>query len=128
MEACNHLAQNPNFPSKSTTQALTSQQNKLKSLLDDTKGPKPIIDSSFGPIEAKSKGKKDKGCEQIVIYAQKLDVLAENEKLKAHLRGMQWRVVELEKVCKKMQNRMSKMMKSRLLRQSSARSLPRLCS
>ncbi|KAM7503571.1 hypothetical protein LguiB_002475 [Lonicera macranthoides] len=127
-EACNHLAQNPKFPSKSTAQALTSQQNKLKSLLDDTNGPKPIIDSSFGPIEAKSKGNKDKGCEQIVIYAQKLDVLAENEKLKAHLQGMQWRVMELEKACKKMQSQMSKMMKSRLSRQSSARSLPSLCS
>lgn len=97
-------------------------------MLEDTKDSKPVIESSICSIEAKNKSKKDEGCEEIVILAEKVDISAENEKLKAHLEGMQWRVVELENVCKKMQNQMSKMMKSRISSQTSGRSLPRLCS
>lgn len=79
-------------------------------------------------MEAETKVKKEETCEQIVLYAGRLDISSENEKVRANLQGMQWRVLELEKVCKKMQNQMAKMMKSRLSSQSNARSLPRLCS
>ncbi|KAE9457785.1 hypothetical protein C3L33_10327, partial [Rhododendron williamsianum] len=99
-EACDQLAQNPKFPSK------------------------------WLSVDVDTNGKKDEAREQIVPYAGNLDISAENEKLKAHLQGMQRRVVELEKVCKKMQTQMTKIMKSRLSSQSSAsaRSLPKLCS
>lgn len=79
-------------------------------------------------MEVESKGKKDESCEQIVLYAGTLDLSNEKEKIRAHLQGMQWRVLELEKVCKNMQNQMAKMMKSRSSSQINARFLPRLCS
>lgn len=135
-ETCIHLAHNKNFPSDSTTLALLSQHSKLESLLSDTNPQKPIPDSSCSSGAADSKHEES---EQIVLYAGKLDLANENytgklnltnenEKLKAHLQGMQWRVVELEKVCKKMQTQMAKIIKSRLPSQGSARSIPRLCS
>ncbi|KAA8524554.1 hypothetical protein F0562_010977 [Nyssa sinensis] len=127
-ETCNHLAHNAKFPSKSAAQAIISQQYKLKNLLQDTNQPTPFTDSPCSFVEINSKGKKNEACEQIVLYAGKLDLSSENEKLKAHLQGMQWRVLELEKVCKKMQTQMTKIMKSRLSNHSNAKSLPRLCS
>lgn len=124
-ETCNHLAHNKNFPPNSATLALLSQHSKLESLLQDTNSQTPFLDSPCSSVAADS---RDEEGEQIVLYAGKLNLTNENEKLKAHLQGMQWRVLELEKVCKKMQTQMTKMMKSRLSSQSSARSIPRLCS
>ncbi|XP_052179194.1 BTB/POZ domain-containing protein At3g22104 isoform X2 [Diospyros lotus] len=127
-EACIHLAQNKRFPSKSAVQALISQHSKLKNLLQETNQTNPSIESPCSFPDTDTKDKKDEACDQIVLYAGRLDISAENEKLRAHLQGMQWRVLELEKVCKKMQTQMTKIMKSRLSSQNSARSLPRLCS
>ncbi|XP_016470350.1 BTB/POZ domain-containing protein At3g22104-like isoform X1 [Nicotiana tabacum] len=124
-EACNHLAQNKKFPSKSAGQALITQQVKLKSLLQETNQASPYVDSHCSFAEAENTGKED---QQIVLYAGKLDLSTENEKLKVHLQGMQCRVLELEKVCRKMQNQMAKMLKSRVSSHNNARSLPRLCS
>nr|GMD04534.1 BTB/POZ domain-containing protein At3g22104 [Ipomoea batatas] len=122
-EARNHLAQNNKFPSKSAVQALISQQSKLKSLLQKTNQDSPC---RFQRTE--SLKKDDQGCEQIVLYARKLDLSTQNDNLRAHLQGMQWRVMELERVCRKMQIQMTKIMKSRLTSQTNPRSLPRLCS
>ncbi|KAL5975645.1 hypothetical protein ACLOJK_019971 [Asimina triloba] len=121
-EACKHLAENPKFPSRKASQPLISQQTKLKSLLQETDQIKPFSNT---PCFL-----DDKFCnsERIILYSQKLDISNENEKLKAHLEGMKWRVMELEKVCKKMQTQMAKIMKGRLASHSSSRSLPRLCS
>ncbi|KAA8526463.1 hypothetical protein F0562_008334 [Nyssa sinensis] len=126
-ETCKHLAQNTKFPSKLAVQALISQQCKLKNLLQGTNQPYPFIDSPCSSVEIDTKEKKDEANEEIVLYAGKIDLLAENEKLRAHLQGVQWRVLELEKVCRKMQTQMTKIMKSRLSKHSNARSLPRLC-
>ncbi|MBA0750937.1 hypothetical protein Gogos_002313 [Gossypium gossypioides] len=109
-EACMHLSQNTKFPSTSAVQALISQQWKLKNLLEGMHNAKQYTDFT---------GKEDRGREQVVVY---------NEKLRAQLQGMQWRVMELEKVCKKMQNQMAKIMKAKVLTHSNARPLPRLCS
>ncbi|XP_058220229.1 BTB/POZ domain-containing protein At3g22104-like isoform X2 [Rhododendron vialii] len=130
LQACDQLAQNPKFPSKSAVQALISQHSKPKCLLHETNQPKPFIDSPCSSVDIDTNRKKDEAHQQIVPYAGNLDISSENEKLKAHLQGMQRRVVELEKVCKKMQTQMTKIMKSRLSSQSSAsaRSLPKLCS
>ncbi|XP_063947016.1 BTB/POZ domain-containing protein At3g22104 isoform X2 [Daucus carota subsp. sativus] len=127
-ECCKHLAHNSNFPSSASVEALASHQKKFKSLLEDTNQPKPSIDSPYSSVATENKGKTEESCEQIVLYAGRLDISDENEKLRANLQGMQCRVLELEKVCKKMQNQMAKMLKSRLSGQSNARSLPRLCS
>ncbi|PPS02716.1 hypothetical protein GOBAR_AA17947 [Gossypium barbadense] len=109
-EACMHLSQNTKFPSTSAVQALISQQWKLKNLLEGMHNAKHYTDFT---------AKEDRGREQVVVY---------NEKLRAQLQGMQWRVMELEKVCKKMQTQMAKIMKAKVLTHSNARPLPRLCS
>ncbi|CAN4103430.1 unnamed protein product [Withania somnifera] len=121
-EACRHLAQNKKFPSKSAGHALITQQEKLKSLLEETNQVSPSLVSPCSFVETENPD------QQIVLYAGKLDLSTENEKLKEHLQGMQWRVLELEKVCRKMQNQMAKMLRSRVSSHNSARSLPRLCS
>ncbi|KAL2493931.1 BTB/POZ domain-containing protein [Forsythia ovata] len=127
-EAVNHIAQNTKIPPKSAAQALISQQCKLQSLLEDTNQPKPIMETTCSFAERECARKKNECHEQIVLYARKLNLSDEKEKLKAHLQGMQWRVLELEKVCKKMQTQMTKMMKSRLPNNTTPKSLPRLCS
>lgn len=127
-DACNHLTKNKKFPSKIAVQAMISQKSKLKSLLQETNGPNSFIESPSRFVETKWNGQKDESCQQIVLYAGKLDISTENERLRAHLQGMQWRVFELEKICRKMQIQMAKMMRSRLSSQSNAKSLPRLCS
>lgn len=126
--ACLHLSQNAKFPSKSAVQALISQQFKLESLLHTTNNCQFENDSPCSFNETENKGKKDEVNEQIVLYAGKPDLSADNEKLRAHLQGMQCRVMELEKVCQKMQTQMAKIMKSKVSSHSNARSLPRLCS
>ncbi|PON48544.1 Voltage dependent potassium channel [Parasponia andersonii] len=127
-EACIHLSQNTKFPSKSAVQALISQQFKLKSLLHATSNTKSCNGSPCRAIEVGNETKKDESEEQVVLYAGKLDLPSDNKNLRAHLQGMQWRVMELEKVCRKMQIQMAKIMKSRAPSQSHTRSLPRLCS
>ncbi|KAJ4851259.1 hypothetical protein Tsubulata_019946 [Turnera subulata] len=126
-EVCIHLSENKKFPSRSAVQALMSQKIKLKSLLrfaNDTK----VYGDSPSPCSLSGKGQKNEASDQIVLYAGKLDLSPDKEELKAHLQGMQWRVIELEKVCMKMQNQMTKILKSRVPSHSNARSLPRLCS
>ncbi|KAM7492316.1 hypothetical protein LguiA_035237 [Lonicera macranthoides] len=124
LETCKHLTRNAKFPTKSAIQAVTSQQSKLKSLLKDTNQSGLLNESRCSSVESESKAEKDEVGEQIVLYAGNLDVSCDNHKLKAHLQGMQRRVLELEEVCKKMQTQMTKM-KSR---HSYSRSLPLLCS
>ena len=127
-EACIHLSQNAKFASKSTVQALISQPLKIKNLLQGTNNTKLHMDSPCNFTETRHKAKKDEASEQIVLYSGRLDISADNDKLRAHLQGMQWRVMELEKICKKMQTQMAKILKSKVTSHSTARSLPRLCS
>lgn len=128
-ETCMHLSGNTKFPSKTAVHALISQQSKLKSLLRCTKNSHPSTNSPCWLSAITSKENyKDEASKQVVLYAGKLDITADNEKLRAHLKGMQWRVTELEKVCRKMQNQMGKIMRSRISSHTSPKSLPRLCS
>lgn len=124
-----HLSQNPKFPPKTAAQALTTQQCKLKSLLQDIPPSSPLTDSPCSFTEIGLKGNKDELIDQIVLYAGKpMNLFTDNEKLKSHLQGMQWRVIELEKICKKMQTQMAKIMKSKSTSHGNTRSLPKLCS
>ncbi|KAL4362701.1 hypothetical protein GQ457_04G005130 [Hibiscus cannabinus] len=127
-DACIHLSRNANFPSKSAVQALVSQQSKPKNLLQGTKNTKLNTDSPCKFTETRRKAKKDEGSEQTILYSRKSDVPSDHENLRTHLQGMQGRVIELEKLCKKMQNQMARLMKSKISTQGTARSLPRLCS
>ncbi|KAH8484163.1 hypothetical protein H0E87_028552 [Populus deltoides] len=73
---------------------------------------KCYIDSFQVKLEARER--KNETSKQIVLYAGKLDLPTDNDKLRAHLQGMQWRVTELERVCMRMQAPMTKIMKSRV--------------
>ncbi|XP_064991972.1 BTB/POZ domain-containing protein At3g22104-like isoform X1 [Musa acuminata AAA Group] len=117
-ESCKHIARNTKFPSRTAVRALISQQTKLRSLL---KGTDQLRKPGHDPD-------RDDDDEQIILYAKKLDLTREHEKLKSQLQGMQWKVMELEKMCRKMQRQMSKAMKTRIAGSSGSRSLPRLCS
>ncbi|XP_073297342.1 BTB/POZ domain-containing protein At3g22104-like isoform X1 [Primulina huaijiensis] len=128
-EAFNHLSQNTKFPSKSAIHALFSQQCKLKGLLQDP-SPATFTDSPCTSFETSRKGVKDECADQqIVLYAKKLDSSDENKKIKAHLQGMHWRVMELEKDCRNMQIQMEQMVKSRFPShaKAKAKSAPKLC-
>ncbi|KAI4378295.1 hypothetical protein MLD38_015791 [Melastoma candidum] len=97
-------AYNPKFPSRNPMPAQIS----------------PI------PVNIKSKtGESEPHRKQAVQHTGEPEM--DNEKLQAQLQGMQSRVTELEKACKKMQNQMGKMPKARA-GSSCNRSLPRLCS
>ncbi|KAI3928251.1 hypothetical protein MKW98_023852 [Papaver atlanticum] len=117
-EACKHLSQNARFPCRTTIQALVSQQGKHMKLQCNT--------------DKENKGKLiEKEKEQVVLYAKNLNFPAESEDLREHLQGMQWRVLELEKVCRKMQTQMAKVIKTKVTSSSSTsttKSLPWLCS
>lgn len=130
-EVCLHLSQNTNFPSNSAVQALISQQSKLNNLLISTPSTPSyasFTDSPCSSIDTGKKGRKGKTNEQVVLYSGKFNVSADNENLRTHLQGMQLRVSELEKICKKMQTQMAKISKSRASGNGYTKSLPKLCS
>lgn len=124
-DVCKHLAQNPKFPSRAAIQALLSQQSKLKSLLQDTDSVKSSNALSCTNGDEANAKIND---EQIVLHAKRLDLATENEVIKEHLQGMQWRVMELEKVCQKLQTQMGKIMKAKKATPGTPKSLPKLCS
>ncbi|KAM1086406.1 hypothetical protein ACFX2B_011917 [Malus domestica] len=115
VETCVLLSQNTKFSSKYAVQALVYQQSKLKRLLHTTNDPKSYTNSPYSAItEAENRElRKDDANVQLVLYAGKIDLSNDNEKLRAHLQGMQCRVMELEKLCKKMKSQMAKFSKSK---------------
>lgn len=124
-EVCIDLSYNSKFPLKSSVQALSSQQFKLRSLLYGTNNSKLHDDDLHSrPVKVENKVKKDESSELLVLYAEKLD----DGNIKEHLKGMQRRAMELEKACRKMQIQMANITKSRVPNNSNARSLPKLCS
>ncbi|KAI6672843.1 hypothetical protein NL676_000749 [Syzygium grande] len=124
-EACKHLSENSKFPSKIIAQAVNSQQFKLKSLIRVSSNSSAFTSS---PCNFSDDIKKDEAGKQIVLYAGDLDLSTDNVRLRAQLQGMQSRVTELEKLCRKMQNQMAKVLRSRVSSSHKSRSLPRLCS
>ncbi|CAM8954422.1 unnamed protein product [Rhodiola kirilowii] len=126
-EACAHLAQNSKFPSRPIVEVLISQQLKLKSVLKNINMgnyPKNFTADVIENITANSIKKAP------VHGGATTDnnVASDDQTLKEELHGMQWRVLKLEKVCKKMQIQMTKVTKSRQGSQTGMRSLPKLCS
>lgn len=115
-ESCKHLTSNSKFPSRSTIQALASQHCKLKRLLKTTNNITPV------------QKRKDLDNEPIIVYSKKLNLPTENERLRAKLEKMQWKVMELENVCKKMQFQMTRMSKNGKMSSRHTKSLPRMCS
>lgn len=129
-EVCIQISKNPKFPSKSTPQSPESRQPEAESLLQNINYSKSLINWPHNLTEAINTSKKeDKSSEQIVLYHGKFDLPIDNERFKVQLEGMQWRVLELEKLCRKMQTQMRKILKSRVASSHcQVKSLPKLCS
>lgn len=120
LEACKDLAKNPRIPPGVTVQALSSQHSKI------TTTQKEEYFVSESPISRR------KSSTQMVVYSGSRDTPpqeAENDEMRVNLERMQWRVVELEKVCRDMKGQMSRMGKGRVLINAPAahRALPRMC-
>lgn len=118
LEACKDLAKNPKIPPKVAVQALASQSQQC----NIARTPEFVIES---PIKSHA---------QMVMYnssdAADSASSEENEDLRLNLQRMQWRVVELEKVCREMKGQMSRMAKSKVSTPSpghNIRAMPRLC-
>lgn len=66
---------------------------------------------------------------QLVLRVKKVESSGDSEKLKEHIEGIQWRVMELERACLKMQTQMEVIKKrTKGTSRGSNRSLPKLCS
>uniref|UniRef100_A0A1J3E8C6 BTB/POZ domain-containing protein n=1 Tax=Noccaea caerulescens TaxID=107243 RepID=A0A1J3E8C6_NOCCA len=106
VESRAHISQNPKFQA---IEALIPQETKMIRTFADQ-----------SPDEQK---------QQLILRVEKVEISGETEKLKEHIEGIQWRVMELERACLKMQNQMEVIKKrSKTSSKGSNRSLPKLCS
>ncbi|MQM20072.1 hypothetical protein Taro_053086 [Colocasia esculenta] len=120
LEACKDLAKNPRIPPRSAVQALASQRSKLQNGGD--------MGDGFSAASSPAASAYHKGAAE----SESPEYTEEKEELRLNLQMMQWRVAELEKVCREMKGQMSKMAKSSSKVVSgtcyvNGRGLPRLC-
>ncbi|KAL9355613.1 hypothetical protein Peur_053583 [Populus x canadensis] len=124
-KASKHLAQNSNFPPRSTLKSFITQKSKLNCLIHNHLSHFKVSSQSKFHSNAME---KQEGFDHILIYARKHGHSKEIDNLETRLQGMQKKVTELEKVCTMMHSEMSSVTKSRLHGPGKARSLPKLCS
>ena len=112
LETCKELAKNPRIPPRSAVRALAAQSTKDMKVNgpEDMKAAPPSAPVNRSPTAA----------------------TAGKDEMQLNLQMMQWRVAELEKVCRDMKGQMSRMSKSGSKVNSSpsqlqGRGLPRLC-
>ncbi|KAL5721506.1 hypothetical protein ACHQM5_005156 [Ranunculus cassubicifolius] len=120
LEACKDLAKNPRIPPRIAVQALVCQQSKghVHSLESSSECSSPSLftlqlPSSPGAVDT----------DKLSEYSE------DKEEMKMNLEKMQYRVIELEKVCMTMKSQMSKMVKSNKVSNMNShnRAMPRLC-
>lgn len=133
-EASKHVAKNSRFPSKIAIQVLLLQQAKLRSTLNSYYMKNTDSSSSDSDGSMHFPHEEVTCISPVILYSKELDyssvVCEENQELKADLQGMQWRLRELEKVCKKLHSQMSRLANLKLKNSSSRTNhrLPKLCS
>lgn len=151
LEACKDLAKNPRIPPRIAVQALVSQHSNIPnadhqdySYINDDHDHDhdhdhgtPLTKSSRELMVLYNKNdhfhfeSADHGSVSSSRYEhdQQKEVV-EDGLVKLNLQKMQWRVVELEKICREMKGQMSRMVKGDqgiIPRSSNGRPLPRLC-
>ncbi|XP_021896540.1 BTB/POZ domain-containing protein At3g19850 isoform X2 [Carica papaya] len=98
LESCKDLAKNPRIPPNIAVEALKSQQSKISTTEYIYESPR-----------------KSNNSDMIIsitgINAADESFSEESEDMKMNLQRMQWRVVELERVCKEMKNNMSRLVR-----------------
>ncbi|KAL0287367.1 UNVERIFIED_CONTAM: BTB/POZ domain-containing protein [Sesamum angustifolium] len=122
LETCKDLADNPRIPPRIAVQALGYQHST-------TLTTEFVNDDDSSSPSSRSKGGNNSNDYQLVLYKgnddhSKSGTLCSPEEMKVNLQRMQWRVVELEKVCREMQGHVARMVK---LAPQHNRPLPRLC-
>ncbi|KAL3651059.1 hypothetical protein CASFOL_007462 [Castilleja foliolosa] len=113
LEACKDLAKNPRIPPRAAIEALASQHPTVQTALDDGSSPSNVNDYQVVLYKNDDNGVSD------------TESFPEGEEMKVNLERMQWKVVELEKVCREMKSQMARMAK--LGGPQYYRPLPRLC-
>ncbi|KAJ0446498.1 putative BTB/POZ domain, NPH3 domain, NPH3/RPT2-like family protein [Helianthus annuus] len=150
LEACKDLAKNPRIPPRIAVQALVSQHSNIPTVytndhhqdysyvINDHNHQTPLTKSSRelmvlynnnGAHDHLQYDSADHSSRTSSRYDQ-ADKELDDGVVKLNLQKMQWRVVELEKVCREMKGQMSKMVKGdrvMLSGSSHGRPLPRLC-
>ncbi|KAL0446578.1 UNVERIFIED_CONTAM: BTB/POZ domain-containing protein [Sesamum latifolium] len=122
LETCKDLADNPRIPPRIAVQALGYQHSTTQTM-------EFVNDDDSSSLSSRSKGANNGNDYQLVLYKgngdqSKSGTLCSPEEMKVNLERMQWRVVELEKVCREMQGHVARMVK---LAPQHNRPLPRLC-
>ncbi|GFP92549.1 BTB/POZ domain-containing protein at3g19850 [Phtheirospermum japonicum] len=120
LEACKDLAKNPRIPPRAAVEALASQHPTIQTaqefVCDDDSSPRSIKDYQIVLYKNEHGGVKS---------VSDTESFPEGEEMKVNLERMQWKVVELEKVCREMKGQMARMAK--LGGPQYNRPLPRLC-
>lgn len=112
LEACKDLAKNRRIPPGVAVQALASQQSEMQirsSMAEASQTPRRVARTTATAAEGVSP-----------------ELLDEEQQLRLNLQRMQFRVKELEKVCRNMKGQMAKMAKGKSTSHGS-RGMPRLC-
>ncbi|XP_073012619.1 BTB/POZ domain-containing protein At3g19850-like [Typha latifolia] len=120
LEACKDFAKNRRIPPGVAVQALASQKSKhhVNTYIKDRPDPA----QTPGRTAHSSSPKSEK--------AASSELLDEKEVLRLNLQRMQSRVIELEKTCREMKGKMSKMEKTKSFNSAchhSSKGMPRLC-
>ncbi|XP_055802012.1 BTB/POZ domain-containing protein At3g19850-like [Solanum dulcamara] len=110
LEACKDLAKNPRISPRIAVKALGSQ------------GISTTKDNNRQMVLYKT-NKSDYHSSSTTSDQQSTLQEEEHEYMRLNLQKMQWRVVELEKICRDMKGQMTKMVKT----ETHTRALPRLC-
>lgn len=121
LEACKDLAMNPRIPPTIAVQALASQHPATNQTDDQF-----VSDGSSINCNSMETAMNDY---QLVPYKNKDedDGSKSDTETNVSLERMQWRVVELEKVCREMKGQMARMVKLAPHQHNSRPSLPRMC-
>ncbi|KAI3812350.1 hypothetical protein L1987_17057 [Smallanthus sonchifolius] len=147
LEACKDLAKNPRIPPRIAVQALVSQHSNIPTVytndhhqdyyyINDHGHDTPLTKSSRElMVLYNNNGAHDHLHIDSADHSSRASSKYEDKELddgvvKLNLQRMQWRVVELEKVCREMKGQMSRMVKGdrvMLSGSSHGRPLPRLC-
>ncbi|PIN12310.1 hypothetical protein CDL12_15083 [Handroanthus impetiginosus] len=131
LEACKDLAKNPRIPPRIAVQALASQRSTVQMT--------EFVNDDSLSLSSNIKGIDNTNDYQIVLYKHNNDddrsktdmeterLSVDKEVMKVNLERMQWRVVELEKVCREMKGQMARMVKLAPQNNLGRGPLPRLC-
>ncbi|GAB2275225.1 hypothetical protein Dimus_009986 [Dionaea muscipula] len=118
LEACKDLAKNPRIPPRIAVEALAAQpavkdynyESSCESPTPTTATAATATTSSISVNFSNNNMIRKSNCSQIVMYNKDVESIEEeNEDMRVNIEKMQWRVMELEKMCREMKGQMSKL-------------------